>query len=157
MKLPKTSIIFARNIISRRFPSFSLLLPNLFHCFCPNFGKKQWDIRAKAMGNSGKSNGKIWAKANEKTRKATYILGKNYLLFLPEFSIQCFFPNFPLFLPEFPIAFARIIIEFCPNFPEFIIEFPTAFSRISHCFCPNFPLLLPELLLNLPEFSRIYY
>ena len=51
VKLPKTSIMFSRN---KYIPSLSEL--------CPNFRKKQWKIRAKPMGNSGKSNGKIWAK-----------------------------------------------------------------------------------------------
>ena len=87
------------------FRVFSLLLPKFFHCFCPNFGKKQWEIRARAMGNSGKSNRKFgqkqWenlGKSNEKTRKAAAYIS-------PEFSIA---------FSEFP--FARISHCFCPNF-----------------------------------------
>ena len=92
------------NFCPKYFPPLSefshiLLLPKFFHCFCPNFGKKQWQFRETAMGNSGKSNGKIWAKAMRKLgKRRAYISGKNY----------CFCPNFPLLLPEFPTAFARI-------------------------------------------------
>ena len=112
-------------IITPNFHNFcSKYIPPLSefsHCFCPNFGEKQWEIRAKAMGKLGKS--------NEKTRKAAaYISGKNY----------CFCPNFPLLFPEFPIAFP-------PNFPLLFPEFPIALARISHCFCPNFPLLFARI------------
>ena len=110
MKLPQTSIIFARNI-SHHIPNFlidfaqilPLLLPQIFYCFCPNFQLLLPEvpiafdrILGKAMGNSGKSNGKICAKAMRKA--AAYISGKNY----------CFSPNFRLLLPEFPTAFPRI-------------------------------------------------
>ena len=89
MKLPKTSIIFARNI-SRRFPSFRIAFAQIFPLLLSEF-------REKAMANSGKS--------NEKTRKATaYISGKKY----------CFCPNFPLLLPDSLIAFSRISHCFCP-------------------------------------------
>ena len=95
MKLPKTSIIFARNI-SHRFPGF---LPAI--AFAQKF----------SIANSGKSNGnfggeKQWAKAMRKFGKRRHIFGANFIA-LPEFLIafspnfHCFCPNFPLLLPEF--------------------------------------------------------
>ena len=97
---------FARNI-SRRFPSFSLLLPNFFHCFCPNFGKKQWEIRAKAMGKLGKRRGgraKIIAFA-----RIPHMIAFSRISIASARIFYCFFLNFPLILPEFPTAFARIL------------------------------------------------
>ena len=64
------AIIFARNIC-RRFPSFLIAFAQCSHWFCPNFPLLFPEIRAKAIGNSGKSNGQIWAKAMRK-------LGKRY-------------------------------------------------------------------------------
>ena len=121
-------------------------LPPLFefsHCSCPNFpiafarisgksngkfGQKAiiWQIRAKAMGNSGKNNAKIWAKAMRKLGKRWHIFRANIIAFA---RISHYFSsNFPLLLPEFSILFSVSI----------------AFARISYCFCPNFLLLLPE-------------
>ena len=96
-------------------PKYIPPLSEFSHCFCsnlalllPEFRVKQWEIRAKAMGNLGKSNLKIGAKAMRKLgkRQHIYISGKNF----------CFCPKFPLLFPESPIAFARISHSFCPNF-----------------------------------------
>ena len=81
------------------------------------------------MGNSGKSNGKIWAKAMRK-------LGNRRHIFRAKI-----------------IAFARISHYFSPNFPLLLHEFSIPFSLISHCFCPNFLLLLPEFP---TAFARIF-
>ena len=156
VKLPKTSIIFARNIC-RRFPSFLIAFARISHCFCPNFGEKQWQIRAKAMGNSGKSNGKIRAKAMRKLGKRRHIFRAKIIAFAR--ISNCFSSNFPLLLPEFSIAFSRISHYFCPNFPLLLPEFPIAFPLISHCVCPNFLLLLPEFPITfavLPEFPTAF-
>ena len=96
--------IFARNI-STAF--------QVFHCFCPKsqmllseFREKLWEIRAKPMENSGKSNGKIWAKATKKLGKRRHTF-RAKIIDLPEFPLLL--PEFPIaFFPEFPIAFARI-------------------------------------------------
>ena len=107
MKLPKTSVKFARNISHRLISEFShcfctnysIAFARISNCFCPNFGPKQWKFWQKQWENLGNS--------NKKTRKATaYISGKNY----------SFCPNFPLLLPECPIAFAWISHCFFPNF-----------------------------------------
>ena len=106
MKLPKTSIIFARNI-SRRYPSFLIAFAQLFPLLLPEF-------REKAMGKFGQ---KQW----ENSKSGGIYFGQNLLLW-PEFSIAfarifyCFGPNFLLLFPEFPIAFAQISHCFCPNF-----------------------------------------
>ena len=128
VKLPKTSVIFARNISHRLISEFS-------HCFCPNFQLLLPEFREKAMGNSGKSNGnsgksngKIWAKAMRKVGKRRHIFRAKFVPFAR--ISHCFFLKFPLLLPEFSITF----------------------SQISHCFCPNFPSLLPNFPLLLPEF-----
>ena len=113
---PNFHIFCSKYNISHRFPSFliafaqicPLLLPYFPNCFCPNFGKSngkfgqnQWEIRAKPMGNSGKTNVNILAKAMRKLGKRRhYISCKNY----------CFCTNFPLLFPEFPIAFSRIFV-----------------------------------------------
>ena len=96
-------------------------LSEFSHCFCPNFsiafarilgksnwkfGQKQWEIQTKAIGNSGKSNGKIWAKAMRKLGKRRHIFRAKIIAFAR--LSHCFFPNFPLLLPEFPTTFARI-------------------------------------------------
>ena len=107
MKLPQTSIIFARNkIISHRFPSFLIAFAQICPLLLPEFPIAGPEFREKAMGNSDKTNGKFgqkqWenlGKSNEKTWKAAaYISGKNYC-FCP--ISHCFFPKFPLLLPEF--------------------------------------------------------
>ena len=98
--------IFLHEIYPTAFRVFSLLLPKFVHCFCPNFGKKQREIRAKPMGNSGKSNGKIWAKAMRKLGKRRHIFRAKIIAFAR--VSHCFGPNFPWLLPEFPTAFARI-------------------------------------------------
>ena len=111
-----------------RSPSSQLLLP---------------EFPEKAMGNSGKTNGKFGqkhlenlGKSNEKTRKAAaYISGKNYC-FCPNF--HCFYPNFPLLFPEFPIAFAHISYGFCPNFPRLLPEF-FVFKTFGGAQCPPCP------------------
>ena len=132
-------------------PKYIPPLSEFSHCLCPHFpiafarisgksngnfgqkamansGKKQWQIRAKAIairakaiGNSGKSYGKIWQKQWENSKSGGIYFGQKLLL-----------------QPEFPIAFARIFYCSFPVFPIAFAEFPTAFARISHCFCPNF-------------------
>ena len=73
------------------------------------------------MENSGKSNGKIWAKAMRKLGKRRHIFRAKIIAFA-RISIafirisHCFFPNSPLLLSKFPMAFARIFHGFCPNF-----------------------------------------
>ena len=171
--------------IAQHFHNFCLKyippLSEFSHCFCPNvyiafarisgksngkFGQKQWELRAKAMGNSGKSNefpiafarisGKkqweIWAKlsngkfgqkqwenlgkSNEKTRRAAAYISGKN---------YCFFPNFPLHFPEFPTAFARDSDCFCPNFPLPLSEF-LVFKFFWGAQCPPCP---PPRLLRL--------
>ena len=109
-------------------PKYIPPLSEFSHCFCPNFGKKQWEIRTKPMGNSGKSNGKIWAKATRKLGKRRHIFRAKIIAFAR--ISHCFFPNFPLLFPEFPIAFARISHCFCPNF---------SFSNFLGAQCPPCP------------------
>ena len=83
MKIPQTSIFFARNI-SHRFPSFLIAFAR---------------ISGKSNGNSGNINGKIWAKAMRKLGSGGIYFGQKLLL-LPEFPIvfsrisHCFCPNF---------------------------------------------------------------
>ena len=73
-------------------------------------------IRAKAMGNSGKSNGNFRQKQWEIRSKAI-IFARNICRRFPSFLIA--FPQiFPLLFPEFPIAFARISPKFPLLFPE---------------------------------------
>ena len=67
--------------------------PKIFHCFCPNFPLLLPEFREKAMGNSGKSNGKFgqkqWenlGKSNEKNSESGGIYFGQKLLLLPEFS-----------------------------------------------------------------------
>ena len=130
------------------------------------FGQKPWKIRAKAIGNLGKSTGEFGKKQWEIRIKAIEIRAKAiifarnnfYMPPLSEFS-HCFCPNFP-------IAFARIFHWFCPNIPLVLPEFPIAFSRNSGksnwelgllrsdwkfertcIFCPNF--LCPKSPINL--------
>ena len=90
-------------------------LSEFSHCFCPNFGKKQWRIRAKAMGNSGKSNLRKFGQKQWENPASGGIL---------------YFGQKLLLLPEFPIAFSLICHCFCPNLPLLLPEFPTAFARI---------------------------
>ena len=76
------------------------------------FGQKQREIRAKAMGHSGKSNGNFRKKQWE-IREKGIIFARNICYRFPSFLIafaQIFpllLPEFPLLLPEFPIAFSR--------------------------------------------------
>ena len=111
--------IFARNI-SHRFPSFLIAFAQICPLLLPEFPLLLLpEFRGKAMGNSGKTNGKFWQKQWENLGKTNAsesggIYFGQKLLLLPEFL---------LLFPEFPIAFSRI--SHC-------------FARISHCFCPNF-------------------
>ena len=63
-----------------------------------NFGQKQWEIRAKVIGNSEKSNRKFGQKQREIREKAMENLDKSNNFCpqcmppLSEFS-HCFFPN----------------------------------------------------------------
>ena len=93
---------------------FLIAFAQNFPLLLPKFREKQWEIRAKAMKNSGKSNGKIWAKAMRKLGKRGHIFRAKIIAF-PRIS-HCFCPNFLLLFPAFPIAFARISHCFCPNF-----------------------------------------
>ena len=119
------------------------------HCAPQNFWKPK--IRAKAVGNSGKSNGNLGQKQWEIRGNAMGNSGKSnnfcpkYMSPLSEFS-HCFCPNFPL------LNFAQISHCFFPEIRAKAIgnslllpEFPIAFAQSSHCFCPNFPLLFPEI------------
>ena len=131
MKLPKTSIIFARNNISCRSPSFLCFCPKFSIALCQNFPGPLPEFRGKAVANfpqisNGKFGKKQWenlGKSNEKTRKAARHIFRAKIIKL---------------LPEFSIAFSLISHCFCPNFLLLFPEFPIAFVRISHCFCPNF-------------------
>ena len=83
-KFGQKAIIFARNIC-RRFPSFLIAFAQIFHWFCPKFSLVLPEfpiafpeIRAKAIGNSGKSNGQIWAKAMRKLGKRWIYFGQKY-------------------------------------------------------------------------------
>ena len=74
------------------------------------FGQKQWEIRAKAMGNSGKAiensvkcNGKFGKKQWEIRAKAISF-ARNICRRFPSFLIA-FAQIFPLLLPEFLVAF----------------------------------------------------
>ena len=67
------------------------------------FGQKQCEIRAKAMGNSGKSNGN--------SGKSNNFCPKCICRRFPSFLIA-FAQIFPLLLPKFSHCF-------CPNFPFF--------------------------------------
>ena len=111
-----------------RSPSSQLLLPEFREKAMGNsgktngkFGQNQWKIRAKPMENSGKSIWKIWAKAMRKLGKRRHIFRAKIIAFA-RISIafirisHCFFPNSPLLLSKFPMAFARIFHGFCPNF-----------------------------------------
>ena len=102
------------------------------NCFCPNFGKKQWEIRAKAMEIRAKAM-EIWAKAMGKFGQKQWENSE---------SSGIYFEQKLLLLPEFPIDFHC----FCPNFLLVFSRFsPLLFARISHCFCPNFPLLFARI------------
>ena len=81
------TIIFARNIC-RRFPSFLIAFAQIFPLLLPEFP-------IAFSRNSGKSNGKIGAKAiYEKTRKAAgYISGKNYGSFGQFHELTYYFQN----------------------------------------------------------------
>ena len=133
-------------------PKYILPLFEFSHCFSPKlsiwlllpkFREKPWQIRAKAMGNSGKSNGKIWAKAMRKLGKRRHIFRAKIIAFSPNFPIafarifycfsrisHCFCPNFPLLLPEF---FVFIFFFFfwgaqCPPAPRLCPPPPNPFS-----------------------------
>ena len=54
-------------------PKYIPPLSEFSHCFCPKFSIAFARISGKAMGNSGKSNGKIWAKAMRKLGKRRHI------------------------------------------------------------------------------------
>ena len=69
----------------------------------PNFRKPK--IRAKAVGNLGKSNGKFGKKQWEIRAKAI-IFARNICRHFPSFLVACA-QIFPLLLSEFPIAFSR--------------------------------------------------
>ena len=118
---PNFHIFGPKYNISHRFPSFliafaqicPLLLPYFPNCFCPNvgksngkFGQNQWEIRAKPMGTSGKTNGKVLAKAMRKLGKRRHIFRAKTIAFAR--ISHCFCSNIPWLLPEFPTAFARI-------------------------------------------------
>ena len=93
-------------------PKYMPPLSEFSHCFCPTFPLLLPEfpiafsrISGRAMGNSGKSNGKILAKAMRKLGKRRHI----------------YFGQKSLLLPEFPIAFAHCFFHcFCPNFSFFI-------------------------------------
>ena len=115
MKLPQTSIIFARNI-SHPLSEFS---HNAFAKICPlllpEFPIAFAQISGKANGEFGQKQWENLGKSNEKTRKAAaYISGKKTTIIFARIPIafsrisHCFFPNVPLLLPEFPTAFAQI-------------------------------------------------
>ena len=116
--------------------------------------QKQWEIRAKAMGNTGKSNhfcpkympphsefshcfcptfsiafARISGKAMGNSGKSNEKFGQKQ--WENSESGGIYFGQKLLLLPEFPIAFARIFYCFSPpNFPLLLPEFPTAFARI---------------------------
>ena len=113
--------IFARNI-SHRFPSFLIAFAQICPLLLPEFP-------IGFARNSGKTNGKIRAKAMGKFRqKAMRKLGKRRHIFRAKI----------IAFARISIAFSRISHCFFPNFPLLLPEFPMAFARISHCFCPNF-------------------
>ena len=119
----------AQHLLSHRFPSFLIAFAQLFPLLLPEFPIAFARISGKVMGNSGKSNGKNWAKAMRKLGKRRHIFRAKIIAFAR--ISHCFFP-------EFPIALARIFYCFFPNFLLLLPEIPIAFARISHCFCPNF-------------------
>ena len=92
------------------------------------FGQKQWEIRAKAIGNSGKSNEKYRGKKNNRKfgqkqceNQAKAIMPKIYAAAFRVFSLPC---------PNFSIAFARISYSICPNFLLLLPKSSIAFARI---------------------------
>ena len=121
-------LFFDTHCISHRFPSFLIAFARISNCFCPNFGKKQWEIRAKAMGNSEKSNGNFGKKQWEIRAKAMGNSGKSDGKIRPK-AMRKFGKRRHIFRANI-IAFARISHCFCPNFLLLLHEFPTAFARI---------------------------
>ena len=94
------AIIFARNNMpplsefSHRFcPNFPIAFSRISHCVCPNFPLLFPEIRAKASGNSGKSNGKIWAKQCALGKRWDIISGKNYGSFGQFHEMTYYFQN----------------------------------------------------------------
>ena len=65
------------------FRVFSLLLPEFSHCFCPNFPLLLPEV---PIGNSGKSNRNIWAKAMRKLRKRWDIFEAKIMELLGNFT-----------------------------------------------------------------------
>ena len=84
------------------------------------FGKKQWEIRAKAIGNFGQ---KQWEmrKKQKKIRVKAMEIREKAIIFARK--ICAAFRVFSLLLPKFSDCF-------CPNLP-------VAFARICHCFSRN--------------------
>ena len=99
------------------FPKYILPLLEFSHCFCPKLSIAFARISGKAMVNSGKSNGKIRAKAMRKLGKRRHIFRAKIIAFCR--ISHCFCPNFLLLFPAFPIAFARIF--HCFLVPEFFV------------------------------------
>ena len=94
------------------FPSFLIDFALIFPLLLPEFPIAFAQISRKAMWNSGKTNGKIWAKAMRKLGKRRHIFRVQIIAFAR--ISHCFFPNFPITL---------ISHCFCPNLPLLLPEF----------------------------------
>ena len=139
MKLPKTSIIFARNISMPLF-EFLIAFAQNFPLLLPKFREKQWEIRAKAMGNSGKSNGKIWAKAMRK-------LGGAVVYWIEPLTLNQRVPGSIPVRTSALLSFSKALYPHCCSPPRCINGYPVGceWDYVSYCLSPFYRLTLWKL------------